>query len=198
MARNAAQNAEMRNQSRRRLVEAATAVFVRVGFAAARMADIAREAGLSHGLAYHYFPSKDAVFVAVVDQTMGTANEMAEMVLVESEAPLIRLHRLCELMLEGARQNPARSMIMAQVASNPDAPVEARQMLRHWSCGLRTAVAEMIRQAQKSGDLAGDDPLVLARTLLAALSGLAVDTAAEADQVDWPSADILMRLLRSG
>ena len=51
------------------LLDAATKVFARMGFAGARMADIAREAGVAHGLLYHYFPDKESVFVAVVSVT---------------------------------------------------------------------------------------------------------------------------------
>jgi TetR/AcrR family transcriptional regulator, fatty acid metabolism regulator protein len=50
---------------RRQLLDAAVRVFARKGFHASRVGDIAEEAGVAHGLLYHYFDSKDQVLEAV-------------------------------------------------------------------------------------------------------------------------------------
>jgi AcrR family transcriptional regulator len=50
---------------RRLLLEAAVRVFARKGYHASRVGDIAEEAGVAHGLLYHYFKSKDQVLEAV-------------------------------------------------------------------------------------------------------------------------------------
>lgn len=54
-------------QTRARLVQAAKRVFEANGFLDARISDIAEEAGLSHGSFYHYFESKDEVFLEVAE-----------------------------------------------------------------------------------------------------------------------------------
>ncbi len=51
-------------ETRRRALVAALTLFRRKGFHATTMRDIARQAGLSLGAAYHYFPSKDALVMA--------------------------------------------------------------------------------------------------------------------------------------
>jgi AcrR family transcriptional regulator len=50
---------------RRLLLDAAVRVFARKGYHASRVGDIAEEAGVAHGLLYHYFASKDQVLEAV-------------------------------------------------------------------------------------------------------------------------------------
>jgi AcrR family transcriptional regulator len=50
---------------RRLILDAAVRVFARKGFHSSRVGDIAEEAGVAHGLLYHYFDSKDAVLEAV-------------------------------------------------------------------------------------------------------------------------------------
>jgi TetR/AcrR family transcriptional regulator, fatty acid metabolism regulator protein len=50
---------------RQQLLGAAVRVFARKGFHASRVGDIAEEAGVAHGLLYHYFRSKDQVLEAV-------------------------------------------------------------------------------------------------------------------------------------
>jgi AcrR family transcriptional regulator len=53
------------------IVEAALAVFAEKGFAAARMDEIAARARVSKGTIYLYFPSKEAVFKALVQEMIG-------------------------------------------------------------------------------------------------------------------------------
>ena len=53
---------------RRQLLDAAVRVFARKGFHASRVGDIAEEAGVAHGLLYHYFKSKDQVLEAVFSE----------------------------------------------------------------------------------------------------------------------------------
>lgn len=54
-------------RTRARLVEAAKEVFEDAGFLDARISDIAERAGLSHGSFYHYFESKEEVFLEVAE-----------------------------------------------------------------------------------------------------------------------------------
>lgn len=53
------------------LLEAALSLFVEQGLAATRAEDVARKAGVSKGTLYLYYPSKDALFKAVVQAYLG-------------------------------------------------------------------------------------------------------------------------------
>jgi AcrR family transcriptional regulator len=53
-------------RNRAALLAAARRVFERDGFVAARITDIADEAGVAHGCFYSHFPGKDEIFAAVV------------------------------------------------------------------------------------------------------------------------------------
>jgi TetR/AcrR family fatty acid metabolism transcriptional regulator len=61
--------AERPTDRRRELLDAAVRVFARKGYRAARVGDIAEEAGVAHGLLYHYFRSKDEVLETVFRDT---------------------------------------------------------------------------------------------------------------------------------
>ena len=56
------QNEQLREQRCGQLLSAAQRVFSRQGFHAAKVADVAAEAGVSQGTVYHYFDSKEALF----------------------------------------------------------------------------------------------------------------------------------------
>lgn len=54
---------------RRRIREAAVVVFANKGYHDARVSDIAREAGVAHGLVYHYFDGKEQLLQDVFRRT---------------------------------------------------------------------------------------------------------------------------------
>src|SRR3954468_18051770 len=61
--------AERTIDRRRDLLDAAVRVFARKGFHASRVGDIAEEAGVAHGLLYHYFRSKEEVLETIFRET---------------------------------------------------------------------------------------------------------------------------------
>lgn len=60
----------LKDEVEQRIRDAALAEFAAAGFGPARMGEIARRAGISAGNIYHYFPSKYALFEAVVPATL--------------------------------------------------------------------------------------------------------------------------------
>lgn len=61
--------AERTTDRRGELLDAAVRVFARKGFHASRVGDVAEEAGVAHGLLYHYFRSKDEVLETIFRET---------------------------------------------------------------------------------------------------------------------------------
>lgn len=60
----------LRDESRERLLHSALHLFAQHGYAAATIRSIAREAGVSLGLVYNYFPGKEALLLAIFEQSM--------------------------------------------------------------------------------------------------------------------------------
>jgi AcrR family transcriptional regulator len=77
------------DERRRQLLELGAELFARHGYEELSMARIAREAGISKALLYHYFPSKQAYFSATLEQA---AEELAEVTAPDPErAPVEQL-----------------------------------------------------------------------------------------------------------
>jgi AcrR family transcriptional regulator len=62
------QRQKQKNQTRQRLIEAAIDLLARDGLTAARTADIADAAGVSHGTVFTHFPTRDALLIAAIDE----------------------------------------------------------------------------------------------------------------------------------
>jgi AcrR family transcriptional regulator len=72
------------DERRRRLLELGADLFTRHSYAELSMSAIAREAGISKALLYHYFPSKQAYFVATLQQQ---AEELSRLIAVDASLP---------------------------------------------------------------------------------------------------------------
>jgi AcrR family transcriptional regulator len=57
---------------RKQIIDGARRVFISLGFDAASMNDITREAGVSKGTIYVYFANKEELFEALIDEERGT------------------------------------------------------------------------------------------------------------------------------
>ncbi len=71
---------------RSRILDGARAAFMRYGFERSSMADIASGAGVSRTALYHYFPGKEDVLQAVVDELHARSLKAATEALERSEA----------------------------------------------------------------------------------------------------------------
>ena len=67
-----------RGDKQEMIIDAALEVFRDKGYANARMADIARRAGVSYGLVYHYFGSKEVLFNLIVESWWNDLYSMLE------------------------------------------------------------------------------------------------------------------------
>jgi AcrR family transcriptional regulator len=74
------------DERRRQLLETGARVFTEHAYDEVSMAAVAREAGISKGLLYHYFPSKRDFFVATLE---AAASELAALTETDPEQPAI-------------------------------------------------------------------------------------------------------------
>src|SRR5262249_12774484 len=110
-------------ERRREILEAAVRVFARKGYHTCRVGDIAEEAGVSHGLLYHYFDSKEAILETVFRETWSDLLSALRTV-EESEAPASeKLRQVAAILLRSWRRDPDLvSVLVREVARSPQLP----------------------------------------------------------------------------
>ena len=97
-------------QTRGAILEAAIARFGREGFRATSVADVARDAGVGATVPYAYFPGKEALFLAAVDEDAAGLVAKA-LVIVNEQLPLedMRIGLILSLVERPRRPPPRRS-----------------------------------------------------------------------------------------
>jgi AcrR family transcriptional regulator len=156
-------------RTRARLLDAARVVFERDGFLEARVADIAVEAGVSHGTFYTYFDSKAKIFRTVVSDVMDkiwhtrlSTDGNADL------SPYARIERANRQFIRVFRDNLAMMALHEQVMTYDDEMRELRLTVRQRSV---ERVCVNIEQLQSLGQAPADlDPFCAASALVSMVS----------------------------
>jgi TetR/AcrR family transcriptional regulator, fatty acid metabolism regulator protein len=121
--------AERSTERRSELLRAAVRVFARRGFRASRVADIAEEAGVAHGLLYHYFRSKDEVLDEIFHRTWSNLAEALREI-EASGAPLReQLQRFAAVYLGSWLETPDLIRVLVrEIARGPDVGMRADEI----------------------------------------------------------------------
>ncbi len=105
------------------ILDAALACFTERGFAATRLDEVARRAGVTKGTLYLYFDNKKNIFKAVVRKTIIPNIEKIESLVIDTDVPApLLLERLIQSWVETIL-SPASAipkLVMAEAGNFPD------------------------------------------------------------------------------
>src|SRR5437764_10440746 len=142
-------------EKRRVILDAAVRVFARKGFHASRVGDIAEEAGVAHGLLYHYFASKDElleiVFRETWDELLGAIRGVEE----SGETAREQLRQVAAIMLRSWRRDPDLIRVLVrEIGRNPELQRRIDALRQVFD-----AVARIVERGQAAGDFRAElDP----------------------------------------
>lgn len=172
-------------------------MFARRGLAASRISDIAAEAGISHGLLYHYFEGKEEMFTAIVDQSLQATLRITRSAKDRPGTVWERITWLFDTMIQGARSNPDALLVIIQATTSESAPPGTQELLEQYGAPAFTNVVELIQSGQRSGDIVDGDPRTLAIALLACVQGTGISAVTGTrDPELLPETDLMLRMLR--
>jgi AcrR family transcriptional regulator len=156
-------------QTRQAILAAAIARFGREGYRSTSVADIARDAAVSGTLAYAYFPSKEALFLAAVDEdAAGVIREGLTSVMADPTVEDWR-RTLIFTLVGAVEHHPLARRLLAGL--EPD--VTERVLEIPALADLRKACAQRLRSEQLAGSVRPDiDPVTIANGLVAIILSL--------------------------
>ena len=193
------QNEQIKEDRRTQILDAALVVFARRGLAATKIGDIATQAGLSHGLVYHYFPSKEDIFtelISIADRSSSSALLQAEQMPLP---PMEKLRAIAQLVLQSiweSSESACMFYLMAQAMMSDNTPPKAKEILAQFGTPYKV-LTRIIAQGQDEGAIAPGDAGALAKVFWAMIQGLATYRLVQPDTMALPDVDILMRLFVS-
>lgn len=186
----------LREEQRSHILEAAKRVFARKGLGAT-MDDIAVEASVSHGLAYRYFASKEAILSILAEQAFQANPLTFQHVLQMPMTPGERLNRLVSGLVE-SRRHPEFIQLLDHLRNAEATPDELRELIHQRGHALRGVIRQLIVEGQATGEVASGDPDQLVRAILACLDGLIkwAEYYPEQYSEHFPDVEIFLRMLK--
>jgi len=159
-------------ETRCRLLESSLELFVRKGFAGTTVRDIAKSAGVSPGLMFHYFPSKQAILQEHTRVIRFGINLMHQR-LSNADDPLELFRDIARSILDSFRESHSKNLFLLanQVLTFDSIPVPAKRAVS--ATKSIEASLPLIVRGQRKRQIKRGDPHALAVAFWGALQGIA-------------------------
>jgi len=170
-------------ETRGRILDAAVRKFAIAGYDAASVDDICAEAGVSKGAFYHHFPTKQAIFLALMQGWLGMIDMGLEAVRAETVPDTLiqmtnllpgvfaaaedRLPMFLEFWLQASRDETVWKAIIAPY----------RHYQEHFS--------KLINDGMAEGSIKPVDPLVAAQVIVSLAVGLVLQGVLDPHGANW-------------
>ncbi|WP_026393572.1 TetR/AcrR family transcriptional regulator [Acetobacterium malicum] len=177
MARSKEQNDRMRESRKEKIRNAALLQFVKQGLFATRIQDIAVQAGIAQGLLYHYYSSKDEIFVDLInealDKTIAASYSVRDMETGPGEKIRFALERLVDT-IENSQTFLDTCRLITQAINSTAIPIDAQDLIQEKRNIPYQVIEAIMAAGQKEGTIVGGDPKMLSILFWTSINGLAI------------------------
>lgn len=186
---------DIRDERKQQIMSAAIKVFAENGIKLTKISMIAKEAGVSHGLVYHYFSSKEEVLFESLEWAMemaDTKKRLDEM----NKTNLSPLEKIKAFATFGLKEGNSDIFRVIQHLGNSDKmPEHIQELVFNSGKIYMESLFPWIIEGQKNGEIIQGDPQELLEIFLNVISGIMADDLAFWNQNIDQKVDILLRML---
>lgn len=151
---------------RRLILDAAVRVFASKGYHGARVGDIAEEAGVAHGLLYHYFRSKEELLETISRETWRDVGDAVRSVEETDESARERLAGIAKILLRAWRRDPNLVRVLVREVTRSSHLQTRIEEIEAAFAGLERIIA----RGQREGEFRADvDPRMVSYVFYGAL-----------------------------
>ncbi|MGN6208415.1 TetR/AcrR family transcriptional regulator [Asticcacaulis sp.] len=169
------------------ILDAALEEFARHGFEGARMEDVARAARVSKGTVYLYYPTKQALFEALVMRDIAPRVELASTFLKGYDGPLepalMRMVEMAAMAIEAGKLPVYPKLLIAEAGRFPElAAFYRREVVQK----MLAALTGLFQRALDRGEISGIEAGMAAHLVIAPVLKSALWTLIFADGEETP------------
>ncbi|HMR48415.1 MAG TPA: helix-turn-helix domain-containing protein [Arachnia sp.] len=185
--------AAQRDARRAQILAVGLELFVRRGYSATRVADIADAAQMSTGLLFHYFPSKKDLYEELV--RTGLARSTATVSMADASDALAYFDGVATTVIGGMRASRFVARMFVLISRADADAVLGEDVVSRATLDALDRSATIIRSGQEAGTVRRGDPLALATAFWGALQG-AAQLVALSENIPCPEPAWIVDLLR--
>ncbi len=156
------------------ILESAEKLFLEKGFTATTMSDIGDAAEFGRATLYHYFPNKEAIYVAILERAMDSLIADARESVGKARTAKKRIQRLKDALLSFVRkkENFFRLYFITRFEVFPHLDRKLAEILRAKTNELDSIFHEIYEIGARSGEFEPGDPLSMGDIFFAQIIGL--------------------------
>lgn len=139
-------------QTRREILDAATAEFSEKGFAGGRVDDIAARTRTTKRMIYYYFGGKKPLYAAVLERLYGAMRDAEAALDLAAQAPLDALRRLVEVTFDHHAAHPEFVRLVSVENIHEGRIVAASPTIRARNAAVIGALAGLIARGEAAGE----------------------------------------------
>ncbi len=185
---------EQQKEKRRvEILMAGLDLFIRRGYSATKIKDIADQVGMSVGLLFHYFETKEKLYEELIRQ--GVTGPMSMMENNELE-PLVFFQDMVEQIFHHIQIEPNSAkmfVLMNQAIYNEAAPIGVKDLLKNFD--VYTPSIELMKVGQEMGTIREGDPYALTIAFWCSIQGIVEQIAME-PLVPHPKSEWIIDIIR--
>ena len=183
---------EQKEERRRQILFKALELFVTKGFNETKITDISQALGISTGLLFHYYESKEQLYLALVQMGLEGTNTPQKN---SYSTPIEYFEFFIRSLFEVTATQPwiSQMFVLMNQARRPGIPEQIRNVAL--SVNQIEFSAKIIEEGQKSGCIRKGDPPVLSAAFWCSLQGVREAHAANPEML-LPEVDWLLDIIR--
>jgi len=195
MSRNKELNQIIKDERREQILTVALKLFAVKGLAATRMSDLSKNTGISQGLIYHYYRSKEELFTNLVDtaiEKMNTAAVNLEKLPFSAREKIILA---IDSLLKGLNENADTSdyyFLITQTALSDAFPQEAKDIIRSKNNIKYEVMMRIFKQGQTEGTVKDHRVSEMATLFFSTMNGLALNKVIHGAEFHMPDKNIIL------
>lgn len=203
MGRNEELNKKIRDERKVQILKGALKIFARRGVGVSKISDIASAAGVSHGLVYQYFKSKEEIFETLVEGAIESTRQVADMISKIPVSPINKIKIFFEVFIEDLEKQrqagdyPYYFLIMIQATSFETISERIDELVYGQPFPLGEFFYKEIVEGQKAGEIVQEDPAMLTSTLLQLSLGMALSSTPDRESIASPNVNTILKMLKA-
>lgn len=172
-------------ERKQQITSAAVKAFAQRGLQGTKISMITAEAGVSHGLFYHYFKTKEELFTALVREAIETSMKEMDNLSQSAGSPIEKIKILTQGMLD--ESGAPYFMLLHRARNFEEVPEEVSQLIQKYPMDVYVKLLQpLFEEGQQRGAVADGNPAELIANYLTIISGVMVLGKGYAiPQVDW-------------
>jgi TetR/AcrR family transcriptional regulator len=150
---------QKRDQTTQRILKAATSIFSEVGFAGARVDEIAKCAGVNKATIYYHIGDKQALYAQVIHTLFEDAADRFERNVGKAQSPVEKLKFYIQTVADAMERHPelAAIMLWEQAAGGRNFP----EMVAHSLARILTVISAILREGTDKGVFIETEPFIV-------------------------------------